>query len=417
MKAVSAEVLSIGDEILYGQITDTNSQWISAELDKVGIKTIRKTTVGDEEGQILGAFKEAESRAEIVLITGGLGPTPDDLTKPLLARYFDSSLSMHPEALKNLEEMFAKRGFELNDLNRQQAVLPDKCEMITNRMGTAPGMWFHQKGKVFVSMPGVPFEMKTMMSEIIIPKLLEIYQPPVIYHKMIKTVGIGESWLSEKIKAWQDNLPTHIKLAYLPHLSQVRLRLTAMGSDMGKLKTEVEKQIQSLLPLAGKYIYGYDDDKLEEVVGNLLRQQGKTVATAESCTGGFLAHSITSIAGSSDYFMGGIIPYQNEMKENLLGVQRETLIEHGAVSEETVFEMANRAREKFKTDFGLATSGVAGPGGGTPDKPVGTVWIALADGKQTFTKKLSLAKDRLINIQLTVVAILDILRQSLNQNN
>jgi nicotinamide-nucleotide amidase len=417
MKEILAEIITIGDEILYGQILDTNTQWLSAELDKIGIKTIRKTTIGDVESEILSALAEAEERADLILITGGLGPTNDDITKPSLARYFDSKISIHPKALAEITAMFEKLGKELSELNKQQAALPEKCKMISNSLGTAPGMWFEKKDKIFISMPGVPHEMKAMMSDTIIPKLITNFSPPVIYHKIIKTAGVAEAWLAEKIQPWERNLPSHIKLAYLPSLGRVRLRLTAIGSNLKQLKEEVNRETKKLLILIDKYVYGFDDEKLEEVIGRILSEKNKTMAIAESCTGGHIAHMITSIPGSSDYFKGGLIPYHNDIKINVLGVKKFTIERYGAVSEETVKEMANNIRTLFHTDIGVASSGIAGPGGGTPDKPVGTVWIAYADGKQTITKKLMLAKDRLLNIQYTTVAVLELIRQSLNKKN
>lgn len=413
MGRTKAELITIGDEILYGQIVDTNSQWMSQELDKVGIKTIRKTTISDDRQEILSAFAEAEKRADIVLITGGLGPTNDDLTKPCLAEYFDCGLEMHEEALEEVATFFKNRGLELTDLNRKQAELPTCCEYVPNKLGTAPGMWFERNGKVFVSMPGVPHEMKKMMVATIIPKLQEIFQTEVIFHKLIKTVGIGESWLSEKIKDWEHSLPEHIKLAYLPSIGQVKLRLTATGEDKEQLKQEVNAQIEKLKEYAGKYIFGYDQDQIEEVVGRLLKEQGKTIALAESCSGGYVTHLITSVAGSSQYYQGSVVPYHNDLKIKVLGVEKSTIEAHGAVSEETVTEMSNNVRKLFDADIGIATSGIAGPDGGTPDKPVGTVWIAFADGEQTITKKLQLTKDRNINIKATAVAILNLVRISL----
>lgn len=407
---ITAEVITIGDEILYGQILDTNTQWISMELDQIGVKIVRKTTVGDEEGEILRVFSEAEERADIVLITGGLGPTNDDLTKPALAKFFNSDISMNSQALKEVEALFAYRGFELTEANRLQAALPDKCTMISNPVGTAPGMWFERNNKVFISMPGVPHEMKTMMHKSVLPMLKNFFKTPVIYHKMIKTVGIGESWLADKIKIWENNLPTHIKLAYLPGVSQVRLRLTATGESLDILKKEVNEQIESLVPIIDKYIFGYDNDSLEEVVGRLLLQQNKTLATAESCTGGALAQKITSIAGSSNYFLGGIIPYHNNAKQEILKVDTSILQNFGAVSEETVLKMAENVRELFKSDIGISSSGIAGPSGGTPEKPVGTVWIGYCDDTKSVAKKLSLGKERNINIQIATVAILNLIR-------
>jgi nicotinamide-nucleotide amidase len=416
MKTILAELLTIGDEILYGQIVDTNAQWMSVELTKAGIQVIRKTSVGDREDEILTAFAEAEKRADIILITGGLGPTSDDLTKPCLAKYFDCALKLHSEALAEVTEFFKSRGRELTDVNRKQAELPECCEKITNVMGTAPGMWFERSGRVFVSMPGVPHEMKRMMTDLIIPRLRQTFNPPTILHKMIRTVGIGESFLAEKIAGWEKSLPPHIRLAYLPSLGEVKLRLTATGSDRDMLVKETEALSEKLKPLAGEYIFGYDEDPLEVVVGNTLREKKLTLSVAESCTGGYLSHLITSIPGSSDYFLGGIIPYAYEIKMRQLGVKPETLEQFGAVSEPTIREMANLVRAKFNTDIGVATSGIAGPGGATPEKPVGTVWIAYSDKYQTITRRLQLSKDRTVNIRMASIAVLNLIRLSMPQN-
>ncbi len=407
---IKAELLTIGDELLFGQIVDTNSQWMSVELAAVGIHVVRKTTVGDNETDILTAFAEAESRADIVLITGGLGPTSDDLTKPCLARYFNCEIRIHEEALREVTAFFASRGRELTEINRQQAALPVCCEKITNALGTAPGMWFYINNKVFVSMPGVPHEMKAMMTNIVIPKLRETFQTPVIEHFHIRTIGIGESYLAEKIAVWEQSLPKHIKLAYLPSLSQVRLRLTALGNDRETLIRENQELADKLKPLVGEYIFGYGADDLEVVTGHLLKARGLTIATAESCTGGHLSHMITSVPGSSAYFKGGVIAYANEIKVNELGVREQTVKDHGAVSEETVSEMAQGVRKKFGTDLGIATSGIAGPDGGTPEKPVGTVWIAYADADKTVTRKLKLSRDRIINMKMSSILALNLVR-------
>ena len=412
-KELKAEILSIGDELLYGQIIDTNSHWISQELDKIGIRVVRRTTVGDNRDSILEAFRSAEERVDVILMTGGLGPTNDDLTKPLLAEYFNCEIKLVPEALDAVRSFFEKRGRELTPINKLQAHLPTKCTYIPNELGTAPGMWFHEKGKVWMSMPGVPHEMKKLMIDHVIPKIKEIYTLPHIYHKVIKTVGIGESWLSELIKDWELNLPKHIKLAYLPSLGQVKLRLTAFGAEMSKLKDDVEKEIENVKPLIEKYIFGYNQEKLEEAIGRLLKLQGKNVAFAESCSGGYISHLVTSIPGSSEYFQGGIIPYHNVFKNEILGVEANILKEKGAVSQETVIQMSENVRKMFNADFGLASSGIAGPGGGWAEKPVGTVWIACAMKERTLSKKLQLTQDRMLNIQLTGVAVLNLLRQSI----
>jgi nicotinamide-nucleotide amidase len=410
MKNILAEIITIGDEILYGQIVDTNSQWMSAELDKACIKIVRKTTIGDTEEEILQTLKEAELRADIILITGGLGPTNDDLTKPCLVKYFDTKLVMNDEALTNLTSIFNKLGKPVSEVNRQQAALPEACEMIPNNMGTAAGMWFNKDNKTFVSMPGVPHEMKRMMTDYIIPKLQVKYETPVIYHKVVKTVGIGESDLAELIVDWEENLPENIKLAYLPSLAQAKLRLTAFGSEYKQVVREVDKQIVGLKKIINKYIFGFDKDKLEEVIGKMLLDSNQNIAVAESCTGGYISHLITSVPGSSGYFRGGITPYQNDVKINLLEVHSETIFEHGAVSEETVKEMAENVRKLYHTDYGLATSGIAGPGGATPEKPVGTIWIAVANGEKTTTRKLQLWKDRELNIKTTAISLLNMTR-------
>lgn len=412
-KEIKAEILAIGDELLYGQIIDTNSHWISKELDKIGVRVVRRSTVGDSRESIISAFAEAESRADIILMTGGLGPTSDDLTKPLLAEYFNCEIALVPDALEAVRSFFEKRGRELTPLNVLQAHLPTKCQYIPNELGTAPGMWFEENEKVWMSMPGVPHEMKKLMSDHVIPKIKEIFPLPTIYHKVIKTVGIGESWLADLIKDWEKNLPSHIKLAYLPSLGHVKLRLTAFGEKIEELQSEVEMKIGEVKPLIDKYIYGYNNETLEEAIGILLKRSNKKVALAESCSGGYISHLITSIPGSSEYFQGSLIPYHNHFKNILLDVENDTLKEFGAVSEETVIQMSENIRKKFEADFGLASSGIAGPAGGWAEKPVGTVWIACAMEGKTITKKLQLTQDRMLNIQLTGVAALNLLRLSI----
>lgn len=415
MNPIYIEIIAIGDELLYGQTLDTNSHWISSELDKVGFKVTRRTTIGDREDEIMRAFAEAEQRASIVLITGGLGPTSDDLTKPCLAKFFDCEVAINEEALEEVTAFFKKRGRELTEVNRQQAALPVCCTKVTNVIGTAPGMWFDRNGKVFVSMPGVPHEMKMMMSNIIIPKLKQQFKTPTIIHQIVRTIGIGESFLAEKIKTWEDSLPSHIRLAYLPSTGEVKLRLTGMGSDESKLKQEIDGLIKKLLPLAAQYIYCIGDRPIEKVVGDLLRDQGFKLSIAESCTGGYVSHLITSVPGSSEYFLGSMIPYDYELKMRQLGVRPETLEKFGAVSEPTIIEMANNVRARFNATIGVATSGIAGPGGATPDKPVGTIWIAYSDKHKTETKLLKLTHDRLVNIRYTSTALLGLIWQNIRK--
>jgi nicotinamide-nucleotide amidase len=411
MNQVFAEVLTIGDEILYGQITDTNSQWIGEELSKIGVNIIRKTSVGDDKAQILKAFQEAESRASIILTTGGLGPTKDDITKNTFAEYFGVGMSMRQEVLENIKELFKQRGRELTQLNEMQALVPENGEVVMNLVGTAPGMWFEKNGKVFVSMPGVPHEMKKMMTDTILPKIQKKFKTPHIYHKSVKTIGIAESKLAKTIEAWEDALPSHIKLAYLPRLGQVRLRLTCIGENLDALKAEAEELVQKLKPLIGEYIFAYEDEEIEVTVGKILKERAETLAVAESCTGGMVANLITNVAGCSAYFMGGVVAYSNEVKINQLGVKKETLDAHGAVSEQTAMEMAEGVRKRLNTTYGIATTGIAGPDGGTPTKPVGTIWIGFSSEKETIAKQLNLTKDRLINIQLTYSAVMNLLRK------
>lgn len=410
MSTVTAEIIAIGDELLYGQIMDTNSHWISQKLDAVGVRVVRKTTVGDNRADILTAFEEASKRANLILITGGLGPTQDDLTKPLLAEYFGCEIVEVPEAVAAVSAYFTRRGREMTRLNILQGHLPTCCTYVPNEVGTAPGMWFEQKGCYWMSMPGVPHEMKKLVKDFLLPKLSQVFDLPVIYHKLIKTAGIGESWLADLIKDWENALPSHIRLAYLPSLGHVKLRLTAFGEDKKVLAAAVEQQIQNILPTISNYVYGYNEETLETAVGKLLKNSGKTLALAESCSGGYISHLITTVPGSSNYLRGTVVPYHNDLKQQVLGVSSATLAQHGAVSEETVREMATGVKKLFGADYGLASSGIAGPDGGTPDKPVGTVWIACAGPDFVEAKLLQLTQDRLINIQLTGVAVLNLLR-------
>ena len=410
---VRAEIITIGDEILYGQILDTNTQWISLELDKLGIKTIRKSSVGDQASEITQILQEASSRADIVFITGGLGPTKDDLTKKVLADFFNCGLAMHPEALQDVTEFFAKRGRELSNINRDQALLPTKAQFVPNKQGTAPCMWFEEKGVIWVSMPGVPFEMKAIMETEVLPRVIRHFKTPVIFHKVIKTVGIGESYLSDLIQDWELSLPAHVKLAYLPSLGIVKLRLTAFGDDLDSLSADVETELARVMPLISSYVFGYEKEELAEVVGFLLRKMKTSLGVAESCTGGHLAHQFTQISGSSDYFTGGIVSYANQIKMEQLGVSASILSEFGAVSEPCIRAMAEGARKVLGTTYALATSGIAGPTGGTDEKPVGTVWIALAHPEGVITRKLQLAGTRMQNIHMTSLASINLLRRFL----
>lgn len=411
MKLITAEVVTIGDEILYGQITDTNTQFISAELDKIGIKTSRKISIGDSREAILEMLNDSTRRANIVLITGGLGPTKDDITKKTIAEFTEDHLERRPEAMEALVAIFKKFGKELTEINKRQADLPSKCKYLFNAVGTAPGMWFEYKGSIIVSMPGVPYEMRYLMQNEVIPRLIKVFERPVILHRIIRTAGIGESWLATKIEPWEDQLPAHIRLAYLPNLSQVRLRLTGTGTDQKTLKEEIDQEVKKLYPLIAEYIHGEGEEELELTVAKLLLEKNATLSTAESCTGGFLAHSITSNSGSSAYFLGTVVSYSNQAKMDLLGVKEETLKAHGAVSEQTVIEMAEGARTALKSTYAISTSGIAGPEGGTPDKPVGTIWIACAGPDKTVTQLITSTKDRINNIKYGSKVALNLLRK------
>ncbi len=406
----TAEIISIGDELLYGQTLDTNAHWISHKLDEYNIKVFQRTTIGDDADQILNAFATAAERVDIVLITGGLGPTKDDLTKPLLAKYFGVGMVHHEEVLRDITLLFAKASREVTALNAQQAELPANCEKITNPVGTAPGMWFYENNTVFVAMPGVPYEMKSIMTESILPKLHEMFSKGVLHHHIIKTIGITESSLSDLIEDWEVNLPKHIKLAYLPTKGQVKLRLTGSGDDLNTLKQEIDALQMAIMPKIAKYVYGFGADSLEGVIGQLLNKNNLTLATAESCTGGYLAHMITSVPGSSRYFKGSVIAYSNEVKTAQLGVSTEDLKQQGAVSEKVAKAMAEGVRKALNTDIAIATTGIAGPDGGTIEKPVGTVWIAYSDKHKTLAKKFNFSRDRTFIVHWSALAALNMIR-------
>ena len=406
----TAEIISIGDELLYGQTLDTNAHWISHKLDEYNIKVFQRTTIGDDADQILNAFATAAERVDIVLITGGLGPTKDDLTKPLLAKYFGVGMVHHEEVLRDITLLFAKASREVTALNAQQAELPANCEKITNPVGTAPGMWFYENNTVFVAMPGVPYEMKSIMTQGILPKLHEMFSKGVLHHHIIKTIGITESSLSDLIEDWEVNLPKHIKLAYLPTKGQVKLRLTGSGDDLNTLKQEIDALQMAIMPKIAKYVYGFGADSLEGVIGQLLNKNNLTLATAESCTGGYLAHMITSVPGSSRYFKGSVIAYSNEVKTAQLGVSTEDLKQQGAVSEEVAKAMAEGVRKALNTDIAIATTGIAGPDGGTIEKPVGTVWMAYSDKHKTLAKKFNFSRDRTFIVHWSALAALNMIR-------
>lgn len=410
-----AEIITIGDEILIGQIVDTNSAWMAQQLNNAGIRVKQISSVSDDRQHILTALAEASNRADIILITGGLGPTKDDITKKTLAEYFGVGMVESKEALDNVNRIFAKYNRPLLEVNRLQAEVPENCEVILNKNGTAPGMWFNHEGKVYVSMPGVPFEMMYMVEEEVIPKLKNTFTLPVIIHKTILTAGEGESFLAEKIADIEDSVPPYIKLAYLPKLGQVRLRLSAYGDDADLLKQKVDEFAARIVERVGINVVTQEDIPLEKALLNIMIGKGLTLSVAESCTGGYISHLFTQHAGSSKVFLGGAVSYSNQLKESLLGVKDETIQKYGAVSEETVTEMVAGALKNFKSDFAIAVTGIAGPDGGTPDKPVGTVWIGVASAKQTSIKKFTFSSKRIQNIERSAMSALSMLNTLLKE--
>ena len=407
-----AEIITIGDEILIGQIVDTNSAFIAQKLNAIGVRVKQISSVSDDRQHILNALAEAHQRADIILITGGLGPTKDDITKKTLAEYFGVGLIENKDALQNVERIFRRlRGTSepLLEVNRQQALVPENCEVILNTNGTAPGMWFNHGGKVYMSMPGVPHEMMYMMEDSVIPRLKATFDLPFIIHKTILTVGEGESYLAEKIADIENDLPSYIKLAYLPKLGQVRLRLSGYGDDEALLKNEIESFAQRIVERVGRSVVAVEDIALEKAILNYMAEKELTLSTAESCTGGYIAHLITQHAGSSKVFFGGAVSYSYELKESILGVKNETLWQYGAVSQETVTEMVQGALLNFNSDYAIAVTGIAGPDGGTPEKPVGTVWIGVANSEKTITRKFQFGNKRMQNIERTAIAALNML--------
>ncbi|MFV0545320.1 MAG: CinA family nicotinamide mononucleotide deamidase-related protein [Bacteroides sp.] len=393
-----AEIITIGDELLIGQVTDTNSAWMGVELNKIGIEVIRKVSVRDREEEILEAVTEAMKRVDLVLVTGGLGPTKDDITKLTLCRFFNTDLVFSQEVYDNIKTVLGDR-LSMNGLNRSQAMVPRDCVVINNTVGTASVSWFERGKKVLVSMPGVPLEMMTVMNLEILPRLHATFRLDYILHRTIWVKNYPESVLAEKLETFEGALPEWIKLAYLPKLGIIRLRLTGRGQDEAGIKAELSAQVDHLKLILGDAVYAEDDTPLEVILGEKLKEKGLTVSTAESCTGGGLAACITSIAGASEYYKGSVVAYSNEIKSQVLGVSTDTLAKFGAVSEQTVVEMVNGVKCLLGTDCAMATSGFVGPGGGTVDKPVGTVWIAVAYKNEIQTLKQEINRGRLMNIE------------------
>jgi len=412
MEKLTASIITIGDELLIGQVVDTNSAWMAQELNKNGIWVGHRVAVGDVREDIRQALDQEAQRASIILITGGLGPTADDITKPVLTEYFGGKMVVDEGALANVKWIFErvlKR--PMIERNLAQAEVPDTCTVILNKRGTAPGMWFEKDGRIFVSMPGVPHEMKGMITDYVIPELRRRFQLPFIAHRTLLTAGIGESYLAEHIKDFEQALPASIKLAYLPNYGMVRLRLTIHGEDPAALETEVDSQFATLKGLVGEWMVTDQDITIQEAIGRLLLAKDKTLSTAESCTGGYIAHLITSIPGSSHYYKGSVVSYDNDVKTNTLHVSPETLQSEGAVSEATVRQMVKGALTLLDTDFTIATSGIMGPDGGSEEKPVGTVWVAVGNRQNILTQKFSFRFDRARNIELTATNALNLLRK------
>lgn len=403
-------IITIGDEILIGQIVDTNSAWMARQLNLIGAEITWITTASDEADAIKYALKNALADADVVLMTGGLGPTKDDITKKSIAEFFGVDMVFHQESYDRILRLFERWGRSTTPAHREQCYMPANATILKNKMGTAPGMWFEYEKQVVVSMPGVPMEMKYLMEFEVIPRLKEYFPGRPIGHRTILTVGEGESRIAAKLEDIESSLPTSLKLAFLPGLGQVRLRLTGRHPDVAELNRELDEYSIKIKERLHEFVFGEETEKLEEVVGKVLLERGLTVATAESCTGGYLAHRITTIPGASAYFLGSTVAYSNEVKMKQLGVRSETLEQHGAVSEETVIEMVQGALKLFESNIAIAISGIAGPDGGTPEKPVGTIWLAIGNKYKTQTLKLQLSKDRLRNIEYTAVQGLNMIR-------
>lgn len=409
-KTPQAEILNIGDEILIGQIVNTNAVWIAQELNKRGVPVKRMTTVGDTKTDMLNAIDQAIQHHDIVIITGGLGPTKDDLTKDVLTEYFQTQLVFNEDVFELLDNFFKKRGRTLNEANKTQCYVPEACTVLMNYWGTAPGMLFVKQGKMIVSLPGVPLEMKELMNKYVFPYIETHYPLPPILHRSYLTEGIPESELMMMLADWENNLPPNIKLAYLPSAGQVTLRLSTLNEN-GNGRAMIAEQEEKLKSILGDEIIGYDGETLEQAIQRIFIEKQLTLGTAESCTGGYIAHKITSVPGSSAFFMGAVVSYHNRVKQEVLQVTEQTLKTVGAVSKETVIQMAEHARHLLHTDYAIAVSGIAGPDGGTPEKPVGTVWVAWATPSVTLTKKYRFGNDRLTNIHRTFQASLGVLRK------
>ncbi|QOD61734.1 competence/damage-inducible protein A [Polaribacter haliotis] len=413
---MKAEIITIGDEILIGQIVDTNSQWIGQQLNKIGVSVYQISSIQDDEQHILNAFKEAQERADIVIITGGLGPTKDDITKKTIAKFFkDDKIVEYPNVVTHIKGLFQKINHPFKEIQRTQAQLPSKATLLMNNFGTAPGMWFFENNTVFVSLPGVPYEMKGLITNEVLPRIQKQFKLPFILHKTIMTYGAGESTIAERIEDFENNLPTYIKLAYLPSFGKVRLRLSAFGENKEILEKELQEKVDEVYKLIPEIITGLDDDaSLEKRIGALLKSKNKTIATAESVTGGKIASTLVSIAGSSSYYKGSFVTYSAETKTSLLGVSEETIKTHTVVSKEVALEMAKGAKEKLKTDYVIAVTGNAGPTTDDTDKSVGIVYIALISDDKEIVEEFNFGQPREKVINRTVSKALEMLQKELS---
>ena len=415
---MKAEIITIGDEILIGQVVNSNAAWIGDALTGLGIQVTRAISIADDFDEIVQILMETEDRADLVFLTGGLGPTSDDITKQTLAEYFNCQLVENQEALDRIRAFLSRRKVEMNKLNREQALLPDNCIIIPNRYGTASGMWFSRNDTQYLSMPGVPYEMECMMSGYILPRLKKQYKLPAIIHKTVLVQGLAESHLANMLQEFESTLPQEVKLAYLPSPGRVRLRLTSGGEETDKVKAVVQEQVDRLITyIPNGYFFGFEDEQLERIVGTMLRRNKKTLATAESCTGGKIAQMITSVPGSSKYFLGSVVAYSDYVKKSVLGVRETSLKNHGAVSRQVVEQMARGIIKRYGADYAIATSGIAGPDGGTPGKPVGTTWIAVASDERTESALFNLGDHRGRNIQKASMTGLNMLRKLITEEN
>lgn len=407
---MNANIICIGNELLNGSVVNTNASFIAQSLHEIGIKTEYISCIADNFDAIINDLSQ---KTGIIIITGGLGPTNDDITKKCLAHYFDSELVFDQKIYEHIQGIFQKRGMEVTELNKQQAFVIKGCRVFHNALGTAPCMYFQKNNQYVFALPGVPFEMKALMQEKIIPFLKSEFETTPLYYKTILTCGVPESHLQEMLEDWELSLPKHISVAYLPEYGIVKLRLIYEGDDLDANKKHCEQEIEKLKIILGNAIWGYDHDNFANKIGEILHKHNKTLALAESCTGGYISHLITSNPGSSEYFKGSLVTYSNDLKEEILSVDKNTLKIHGAVSKQTVIEMAKNTILKTGSDYSIAISGIAGPDGGNAEKPVGTVWIAISDSENCNTYKLNLGTNRMINIQRASISALNFLRLQL----